>query len=246
MITMGTAVVTLVLAGTLSIVACADAADLNQSGMAAYQRGDFEAAERQFRGAIAASPREPLFHYHRAAALTQLGRWAEAVQEYETVLRLGPDPALAEAARTGLASVRPLTRPTAPVRRPEREETTIPLSRSHGGWIADVVLNDERRARFLVDTGASISVLSLELARTLRIEADPGTPMIKLQTLSGSITAPLATIPSLSVGGVEAAAVKAVIYDVGTGLDGILGNTFLDRYQVTVDSARARLILRPR
>ena len=44
MITMGTAVVTLVLAGTLSIVACADAADLNQSGMAAYQRGDFEAA----------------------------------------------------------------------------------------------------------------------------------------------------------------------------------------------------------
>src|SRR5262249_60336159 len=96
-------------------------ADLNQSGMAAYQRGDFEAAERLFRRAIAESPREPLFHYHRAAALTQLGRWTEAVQEYETVLRLGADPALTEAARTGLASVRPLTRPS-PIRRPDRAQ----------------------------------------------------------------------------------------------------------------------------
>jgi aspartyl protease family protein len=234
----------LALTAALPVVASAGAADLNRSGMAAYQRSDFDTAERLFRGAIAESPREPLFRYHRAAALTQLGRWAEAVQEYESVLRLGPDPALAEAAQRGLTSVRPLTRPMP--RQQDRDEASIPLSRSHGGWIADVMLNDERRARFLVDTGASISVLSRELARRLGIEADPGTPMIKLHTLAGNVTAPIATIPSLSVGGVEAVSVKAVIYDIGSGLDGILGNTFLDRYQVTVDSARARLILRPR
>src|SRR5215467_9374215 len=108
----------------LLLAAVAAASDLNQAGMAAYQRGDFETAERLFRRAIAESPREPLFHYHRGAALTQLGRWTEAVQEYETVLRLGPDPGLAESTRTGLASVRPLTRP-GPVRRPDRDETSI-------------------------------------------------------------------------------------------------------------------------
>jgi clan AA aspartic protease (TIGR02281 family) len=237
--------VALVPACALAIVAYAGAADLNQSGMAAYQRGDFETAERLFRRAISESPREPLFHYHRAAALTQLGRWVEAVPEYESVLRLGPDPALAEAARTGLASVRPLTRPT--VARPrDGDETSIPLRRAHGGWIADVVVNDERRARFLVDTGAALTTVSTELARALRIEADPGSPMVKLVTGGGVITVPLTTIPSVSVGGVEATAVRAVIHDIDLELDGILGNSFLDRYQVTVDSARSRLLLRPR
>ena len=238
---------TLPVAWTALIVAVAVAttADLNQAGMAAYQRGDFETAERLFRRAMAESPRDPLFHYHRGAALTQLGRWTEAVQEYETVLRLGADPALTEAARTGLASVRPLTRPS-PIRRPDRDEASIPLFRAHGGWAADVLLNDERRAKFLIDTGASISVLSPELAKLLRIEPDAGAPTLKLHTLAGTISAPLATIPSVTVGGFEATAVKAVIFNVGPGLDGILGNTFLDRYQVTVDSARGRLVLRTR
>ena len=234
-----------------SLVLCAllclpaAAADLNQAGMAAYRRGDFEQAEQLFRRAIAESPREPLFHYHRAAALTHLGRWTEATQEYETVLRLGPDPTLAESARTGLATVRSLTRPAA-VRRPDREETSVPLSRSHGGWIADVVLNDERKARFLVDTGASISVLSPELAKTLRVEVDPTAQTVKLSTLGGVISAPVTTIPSINVGGVEASGIKAVVYEVGPNIDGILGNTFLDRYQITVDAARSRLLIRPR
>ena len=221
------------------------AADANQAGMAAYQRGDFEAAERSFQRAIAESPREPLFRYHRGAALTRLGRWAEAVQEYETALRLNPDPALAEATRAGLAAVKPLAQPRPP-RRQAREEVSIPLFRNGGAWLADVTVNDERRARFLVDTGASISVVSPELARTLRIERDPDAPLLKLHTLAGVITAPIATIPSLSVGGLEAVRVKAVIYDIGPGVDGILGNSFLDRYQVTVDAAGGRLLLRPR
>lgn len=227
------------------LATAAHAVDLNQTGMAAYQRGDFETAEGLFRRAIAASPREPLFHYHRGAALTQLGRFADAAQEYETVLRLGADPALADAARTGLAAIQPMMRARA-LRRADREESSVPLSRIHGGWVTDVMLNDERRARFLVDTGASISVLSPELARALRIERDPGSPLIRLLTIAGAITAPLTTIPSIAVGSFEASAVKAVIYNVGPELDGILGNSFLDRYQVTVDSARARLVLRPR
>jgi clan AA aspartic protease (TIGR02281 family) len=234
------------LLSVLRLVGVGHAGDANQAGMAAYQRGDFETAERLFQRAIGESPREPLFHYHRGAALTRLGRYVEAAQEYETALRLGPDAALADAARAGLAAVKPLTRPSATRRHVVRDEVSIPLFRSGGAWLADVTVNDERRARFLIDTGASISVVSPELARTLRIERDPGLAPIRLHTLAGVITAPIATIPSLSVGGLEASAVKAVIYDIGPGVDGILGNSFLDRYQVTVDAAGGRLLLRPR
>jgi len=35
-----------------------------------------------------------------------------------------------------------------------------------------------------------------------------------------------------------------VLHDPGSGLDGILGNTFLSRYRVTVDADRRVLVLR--
>jgi len=97
-----------------------------------------------------------------------------------------------------------------------------------------------------VDTGASISVISPDLANRLGIEADPGVAPVTLHTIAGRVVAPIVTISSVKMGDVEASNVKAVIHDVGLGLDGILGNTFLDRYRITVDAARAALILRPR
>ena len=36
-----------------------------------------------------------------------------------------------------------------------------------------------------------------------------------------------------------------VLHDTGSGLDGILGNTFLSRYRITVDADRRQLHLRP-
>ena len=86
-------------------------------------------------------------------------------------LRLSPEPTLASAARQGLPE---LTAATAPRRPPvEPEEAAIPLEASGGGWVTRVKLNDMRTARFLVDTGASVTVLSPELASELRIRPDP-------------------------------------------------------------------------
>jgi clan AA aspartic protease (TIGR02281 family) len=226
------------------VIGSAHAADPNEEGKGAYQRGDYAVAERLFTKAIAGAPDEPLFHYHRALALTQLGRWSEAIREYETVLRLRPDARLAETSR---AMLRTLAAPAPSRRSRDRsDDIEIPLTRKGGGWTTAVVLNDARRAEFLVDTGASISVISTELAKQLGIEADRGKAPITLHTIAGTVVAPMVTIPSVKLGDLEATNVKAVIHDVGLGLDGILGNTFLDRYRITVDAARAGLIVRPR
>ena len=52
--------------------------DLNEAGKAAYERGDYDAAERLFKQAVTREPRDPLLHYHRGVALMRLSRWREA------------------------------------------------------------------------------------------------------------------------------------------------------------------------
>jgi clan AA aspartic protease (TIGR02281 family) len=219
--------------------------DPDEAGRAAYARGDYAAAEGSFREAIARAPADALLRYHRAAALTHLGRWNEAVDEYERVLQLRPSQEVGAASRDALKTLLPLTRRTTSPRAGNSEEATIRLERSRGGWLGEVVLNDARKARFLVDTGASVTVLSPELAEDLGITPARRARIITLQTLSGETEAPVVTIPSLRIGELEAKDVTAVIHEM-QGLDGILGNTFLSRYSVTLDARRGLLTVRRR
>lgn len=223
----------------------ASPADLNEAGMAAYGRGDYAGAERLFSRAIARAPRDPLLHYHRGVALSRLSRWSEATASYEVALRLGPAPELAATIREAMRAAAPYTE-ARPARRRQPEEHSVPLERVAGGWIAEVVLNDTRTARFLVDTGASICVIAPGLARELGIGPDPGSEEILLQTLSGQTSGRMVRIPLLRVGDAETRAVPAVVHETGPTMDGILGNTFLGRFTVTVDPGRRVLSLRPR
>jgi aspartyl protease family protein len=230
----------LVLLATLG----ATGAELDERGKAAYARGDYVLAEQLFGQAIARAPGNPVHHYHRAVALTRLSRWREASAAYEAVLRLRPSPEIAAAARTGLESLAPMTR------RPEPEsvdtvEVPIHLQRA-GIWTADVVLNDTRTVRFLVDTGATFCMISPALASTLGIDPGPRPEMMRIHALSGMTTGPLVSVPSVRLGDAEARNVAAVIHAIPPGMDGILGNTFLSRFTVTLDAERSMLTLRPR
>jgi hypothetical protein len=50
-------------------------------------------------------------------------------------------------------------------------------------------------------------------------------------------------VRSLRVGDLELREAPVVIHDPGQGVDGILGNTFLARYRITVDADRRQLHL---
>jgi clan AA aspartic protease (TIGR02281 family) len=219
--------------------------DLDSAGRIAYARGDYAGAERAFSEAVNRAPADPVVRYHRAGALTQLGRWNEAVDEYERVLQLRPSEQVALATKGALKTLLPLTRRAAPSAGGERDVSTIRLDRSRGGWIADVILNDSRRARFLVDTGASVTVLSPELADALGVAPSARARVMRLQTIAGETEAPIVMISSLRVGDIEARDVIAVIHET-VGLDGILGNTFLARYTVTLDARQGLLTVRRR
>jgi clan AA aspartic protease (TIGR02281 family) len=234
----------LLLCFVLLATTAASVAQLDDEGRAAYARGDYAAAERAFREAIGRAPADPLLRYHRAIALTQLGRWDDAVAEYEQVLRLRPRDDVAAASRSALSSLRSATRSGAVARRNDEDEGTIRLERWAGGWIVEAVVNDSKRGRFLVDTGASITAISPELADSLGIV--PGRPpvVVKLQTMSGETKAPVVGIAALRLGSIEARDVPAVIHEMPEGLDGILGNTFLGRYSVTLNARQGMLTVR--
>jgi len=231
---------------------------MNEAGKAAYFGGNFAEAERLFREAIAAAPREPMPHYHLGVVLTRLRRFDEAAAAYRHALQLGPPANVAAAARAGLTTVEPITprrlpddglappaRDRSRPRRAELASDSVRLQRIRGNWFVEVIINDLQRATFLVDTGATACVITPELADALHIERDPDSAPILVQGVTGSAHAHVTVIPSLRVGEVEAQDVRAVILPLGR-MQGILGNTFLSRYTTTIDPVQGILTLRPR
>lgn len=248
----------IVLAALSIIFAGAGWAALNEAGKAAYDRSDFVEAERLFREAIAAAPREPLPHYHLGVALTRLRRFSEAAAAYREALRLDPPASLASAARAGLSAVEPASprslrddglappaRDRSQTRRPGLPSDSVRLQRQFGNWFVDVVLNDMQHATFLVDTGATICAITPALAEALGIQRDPESAPMLIHGVAGSTYAPVVVIPNLRVGDVEAQNVRAVIIPL-RGMQGILGNTFLARFTTTIDPVQGVLTLSPR
>jgi len=93
---------------------------------------------------------------------------------------------------------------------------------------------------FVLDTGASATVLSPELASVLRLETTAAEPMTGA---GGMLQATLGRVGSLTVGNGALQDVAVMVADflgelgrvVGTPLDGILGYNFLRHFRVTLD-----------
>lgn len=121
----------------------------------------------------------------------------------------------------------------------------VPLIRAGNAFLVRAVLNRQREALFFVDTGAGITSISTGLAQELGISIGAGAPMVTITTASGVIRAPLATLESIQVGGAEARDVQVTIFDLPQSgqVAGLLGNTFLSRFHVQLDSAQGVLVL---
>ena len=212
-------------------------ADVHALGMLAHERHDYAEAARIWSRAVSMHPDNPTFHYMRGTALARLGHATSAVDAFQQTLLLEPSEALARLAAQGLAQV-------AITRSQQTDEVVVPLEAARGVWIAHATVNGIGPRRFLVDTGASVTLVSSALAKQASLVPDARDGRTALHTVAGPTTAPSVTITSVRLGVAEARNVPAVIHDPGLDLDGILGNSFLGRFAVTLDADRQLLQLR--
>ncbi|HXH84094.1 MAG TPA: aspartyl protease family protein [Candidatus Tectomicrobia bacterium] len=212
-------------------------APVHRQAREAWERRDYVGAMHLWSRAIALAPDNPDFHYWRGTALARLGLRLSAADAYQVALLLGLPP---EMSRRALEELRRLDHPVAP-----GPETLVPLEDGRGVWVARVVLNGRHDARFLVDTGSSVTVLAPALAEALGVAGPAGSPPIELHTLGGRTEGRLGRLASLRVGTVEVRDATVVLHEPGPGLDGILGNDVLARYLLTLDADARLLRLRP-
>ncbi len=210
-------------------------ADLHSRAAAAYDRRDYVEALRLWSQAVSLQPAEARFHYLRGQALANLGMRTSAADAFQVSLLLEPSSEVARDAIAGLAGLASVTAPDGDV--------LVGLEQGVGVWIVPIVINGVYQGRFLLDTGSSVVVVSPAFAASIPL-AD-GRDAVELQTLGGRTRVAASTVASLRLGTAELQDLPVVIHDPGPGLDGILGNTFLSHYRLTVDADRRQLTLRP-
>ncbi|MFQ5450970.1 MAG: TIGR02281 family clan AA aspartic protease [Nitrospinaceae bacterium] len=126
------------------------------------------------------------------------------------------------------------------------QEYTIPLIPTAGGnFMVETLLNNSVKARLMVDTGASLVILSDKLARKLGHRAGYGSPEIPFTTAGGMVWMPILALDTLRVGDAKGQMVEAGINTQLGELDGLLGMSFLSDFKVEMDQTHSRMILKP-
>jgi clan AA aspartic protease (TIGR02281 family) len=139
------------------------------------------------------------------------------------------------------ADLAPTPQPT-PVSR-----AIVPYRQNHSIMTVSVTLNQRLERMFAIDTGASYTIISHDVAEALQLQPNPDLAPLTLQTANGQIQAPLVNIDTLTIGHFTSHNVIAAIHDIqnGSTLSGLLGLNFLNRFTMTVDSARQQITLTP-
>jgi clan AA aspartic protease (TIGR02281 family) len=211
-------------------------ADVYRLAREAGARSDWIEAARQWSHAVALQPDNAYFNYMRAAALARLGHRHAAADALQITLLLQPEEHLARQIRNELDGLSGLGGGDT------SGESLITLESVRGIWVVPVTVNG-RRGRFLFDTGSSVVVLSPTFAAA--VGAKPREKdTLELETLGGRTRGAWATLGSLRVGGAEVRNAEVIVHPPGGDLDGILGNTFLSRWDVAIDPDRRILRLR--
>lgn len=125
--------------------------------------------------------------------------------------------------------------------------TTVPIERRGNTMVVSVNLNDHVQTKMIVDTGASITSISIRVADSLGIKIDDRTTRMPTQTANGPALVPLVKLSSLRVGDVEIRDVDVLVMTnwPNPEVTGLLGMNFFGQFDWSTDAVNNQLVLRP-
>ena len=124
-------------------------------------------------------------------------------------------------------------------------KASIPFEKQGQVVIVEATLNKKTAAKFVVDTGASYTMISNAVAKELDIDTEQNSRTAPFQTANGIIQAPLVSLESISVGGMEIRNLTAAVHDVlaDSRVAGLLGLNFLSNFRMDIDTQKGVLHL---
>jgi clan AA aspartic protease (TIGR02281 family) len=124
----------------------------------------------------------------------------------------------------------------------EPQKFTINLTRDDGRLIVDGSINHHNFVRFIVDTGASMTMIPASVASRLGLDTKRAL-LIEVRGIGGGIDGRLIEIDSLRVGNVEARNFDVVFTEDGVGGLALLGADFLSRFRLHINYTREQMVL---
>jgi clan AA aspartic protease (TIGR02281 family) len=206
-----------------------------EDGIGYFQGGHYRWALEKFVEAVDQAPRDSQRWWYLAESYRLLGDGAAAAPAYRHILRIAPQTPLAAAAHRALEAMGESSVAVA----------QIPLQRRGGAILLPARINGEAAGALILDTGASYITIRSAVAERLGIRPS-GAGSVRLVTANGVVRAPLAILEEVEIGGAVAQHVPAVIHDMPDmppDIVGLLGMSFLERFQVNLDISSGTLIL---
>lgn len=123
--------------------------------------------------------------------------------------------------------------------------TSVPLESNGGSFLAKVVLDGSVRGMFIIDTGATHTIISPKIAKKLKLGRDDGRS-VEVQVADGDmLNGRVVTIDEISLGRASVYDSRVIILDEfgHTGFDGLLGMSFLGHFTFKIDNDEGKLIL---
>jgi clan AA aspartic protease (TIGR02281 family) len=133
-----------------------------------------------------------------------------------------------------------------PEKKPAPGKASIPIEKLGQVVVIQATLNNKQSGKFIVDTGASYTMISSALARDLSIDTSGGSQKtMPFQTANGLIQAPLTNLDSIAVGGIEIKNLTAAVHDAvpDAQIAGLLGLNFLSNFKIDIDTQKGFLHL---
>jgi clan AA aspartic protease (TIGR02281 family) len=112
-------------------------------------------------------------------------------------------------------------------------------------YVVEVIINGSITANLMVDTGATMVVLSDRIGKRLGVHPNSDLPKIGMNTAGGKVEAPLFVLNSLKIGSAEVLNVETTTNPYMGDMDGLLGMSFLGEFKMEMDRQSGKLILKP-